>query len=40
MPAQAAQTQSLGLRIMRNRAAIIEATLTVGPAEPAEQRSP
>jgi PAS domain S-box-containing protein len=34
MPAQPAQYHGLGLRIMRNRAAIIGATLTIEPAEP------
>jgi two-component system CheB/CheR fusion protein len=34
MPAQPAQYQGLGLRIMRNRATIIGATLTIEPAEP------
>jgi two-component system CheB/CheR fusion protein len=35
MPAQPPANKGLGLRIMRNRAEIIGATLTVGPAEPA-----
>jgi two-component system CheB/CheR fusion protein len=34
MAAEPAASQGMGLRIMRNRAAIIGATLTVGPAEP------
>jgi signal transduction histidine kinase len=34
MPAQIAEGQGLGLRIMRNRAAIIGAKLTFEPAEP------
>ncbi len=35
MPARPADNHSgLGLRIMRNRAAIIGATLTISPAEP------
>jgi PAS domain S-box-containing protein len=34
MPARPAEKQGLGLRIMRNRAAIIGATLTIKPAEP------
>jgi PAS domain S-box-containing protein len=34
MPARFTATQGLGLRIMRNRAAIIGATLTLNPAEP------
>jgi two-component system CheB/CheR fusion protein len=34
MPGQPAQYQGLGLRIMRNRAGIIGATLTIEPAEP------
>jgi len=35
MPARPLATEGLGLRIMRNRAAIIGAKLTIGPAEPA-----
>jgi two-component system CheB/CheR fusion protein len=34
MPARPAENQGLGLRIMRNRAVIIGATLTIKPAEP------
>jgi PAS domain S-box-containing protein len=34
MPAGPAASKGLGLRIMRNRAAIIGATLTIGPAKP------
>jgi two-component system sensor kinase FixL len=34
MPARPTELQGLGLRIMRNRAAIIGAVLTIGPAEP------
>jgi signal transduction histidine kinase len=34
MPAQPAESQGLGLRIMRNRAALIGATLTIEPREP------
>jgi PAS domain S-box-containing protein len=34
MPARPTQTEGLGLRIMRNRAVIIGATLTIKPAEP------
>jgi PAS domain S-box-containing protein len=34
MPAGPTELQGLGLRIMRNRAAIIGAVLTIGPAEP------
>ena len=34
MPARPTEIQGLGLRIMRNRAAIIGAALTIGPAEP------
>jgi signal transduction histidine kinase len=35
MPARPTELQGLGLRIMRNRAAIIGAALTIGPGEPA-----
>jgi signal transduction histidine kinase len=34
MPASPTEHQGLGLRIMRNRAAIIGATLTIEPARP------
>lgn len=34
MPAPPTTGQGVGLRIMRNRAAIIGATLTIEPAEP------
>ncbi len=34
LPARPTELQGLGLRIMRNRAAIIGAVLTIGPAEP------
>jgi signal transduction histidine kinase len=34
MPVQPTEFQGLGLRIMRNRAAIISATLNIEPAKP------
>ena len=38
MPVRPAEMQGLGLRIVRNRASIMGATLTIKPAEPTGTR--